>query len=67
LLLLGVSALDLCSLWCFLVFWLHVVYHKYASMIHHINAMHEVQRVIYYMIMHHLTILPLSSHLLNYP
>jgi hypothetical protein len=32
-----------------------------------INAMHGVQRVICYMIMHNLLILTLTSHLLIYP
>jgi hypothetical protein len=37
-----------------------------ASMRRYINAMHGVQRVICYMIMHNLTTLTLTSHLLNY-
>jgi hypothetical protein len=38
---------------------------KYETLIK--NAMHGVQRVVCYMLMHNLTTLTLTSHLLNYP
>jgi hypothetical protein len=67
LLLLGVSVLDWCWLWLFLVSMLRVVYRKYASMRHHHKCNAWVQSVICCMIMSNLTILALTSHLLNYP
>jgi hypothetical protein len=60
-------ALDLCWLRRFLVSLLRLIYHKYASMRHNINAMHGVQSVICCMIMSTLTILTPTSYLPNYP
>jgi hypothetical protein len=67
LVLFGVNALDLCWLRRFLESLLHVVYHKYASMRHQhtcnawgakSNMLHDHAQ---------LTLLTLTSHLLNYP
>jgi hypothetical protein len=67
LVLLVATDLNWCWLWRLLESLLHVAYHKYTSMRHCINAMHWVQRVVSYMLMHNLTMVTLTSNLLIHP
>jgi hypothetical protein len=61
LVLLVVSALDWCWLQRLHASWLHVIYRNVQVWDKNIGAMLGVQKVVYYMLMHDLTILALHA------